>query len=94
MEGDGITETIAKHDFQEDTERLLDLLVEYLGLDFASARPPLRAIPRQGAIMRLLEAWDIHPTYEEQIEATIARMMAGEATNEAALREQAIEVVR
>lgn len=94
MEGDGITESIFKHDFQEDAERLLDLLVGYFGLDCASAHPPLRAIPRHGAIMKFLEAWDIRPTYEEQIEATVARMMASGATNEAALREQAIEVVR
>ncbi|KAF8598479.1 hypothetical protein BDV93DRAFT_609827 [Ceratobasidium sp. AG-I] len=91
---EGVGKKIVENDFQAETEKWMELLLEYFGLDVEESFPAFRAIPREGAIMKFIETWDIRPTYEEQIEATVAMMMARGNSNEAAIREVVIETTR
>ncbi|KAF8594245.1 hypothetical protein BDV93DRAFT_580492 [Ceratobasidium sp. AG-I] len=60
----------------------MHLVLGYFDLDAASSRPLLRIIPRQGAIIKFLEAWDTRATYEEQVEAAVTEIMARGITDE------------
>ncbi|KAF8598482.1 hypothetical protein BDV93DRAFT_609830 [Ceratobasidium sp. AG-I] len=84
-ESDELTEESAQLKLRDDTSSLMKLLIGYFGLSPASSRPPLRAIPRQGAIVKFLEAWNTRATYEEQVEALVAEIMARGVTDEAML---------
>ncbi|KAF8606953.1 hypothetical protein BDV93DRAFT_505826 [Ceratobasidium sp. AG-I] len=91
---EGVAKKIVKNDFRAETESWMELLVEYYGLDVEESFPEFRAIPREGAIMKFIKTWDIRPTYEEQIEAMVAMAMSRGNSNEAAMREMAIECTR
>lgn len=62
-----------------DSRNLLRLLLEYFGFSRREAIPLLRAMPRQGAILKFLEVLDIQPTLEAQIEFEVARVMEHKA---------------
>jgi serine/threonine protein kinase len=79
--------------FHVDTILLLRLLVEYFGISREAARPLLRAIPRRGAIMKFIEVWQIHPTYEEQLQSAIAGLMRRRGCSEEIARECVIDHV-
>ncbi|KAF8598478.1 hypothetical protein BDV93DRAFT_547393 [Ceratobasidium sp. AG-I] len=80
--------------FRAETERWMVLLLKYFGLRVEESYPEFRAIPREGVIMKFIETWDIRPTYEEQIEAMVAMMMAQGNLNEVVIRKIAIETIR
>lgn len=93
-EGEGWTEKDVKLSLDSDTSSLMKLLVGYFGLTPESAFPLLRAIPREGAIVKFLEAWDVRASYEEQLEAGVAQYMARGATDEARIRRRLVKYVR
>lgn len=70
IEGDEIRECS-----RLDSRNLLRLILEYFGFSRREAIPLLRAMPRQGAILKFLEVLDIQPTLEAQIEFAVARVM-------------------
>ncbi|KAF8598480.1 hypothetical protein BDV93DRAFT_337509 [Ceratobasidium sp. AG-I] len=88
---EGIREDVVKNDFRAETERWMVLLLGYFGLDAMEGFPALRTIPREGAIMKFIETWDIRPTREEQVEAMVAKRMAKGHCNEATIREILLE---
>ncbi|KAF8598477.1 hypothetical protein BDV93DRAFT_337483 [Ceratobasidium sp. AG-I] len=88
-----LTEEYARFKLEDDTRNFLSLALEYFGLDAASSRPLLRAIPRQGPIVKFLEAWGTRATYEEQVEAAVAEIMARGVTDEAMVRRMVLEHV-
>jgi serine/threonine protein kinase len=91
--GDEIASEYAKHAFEQDSHWFVRLLADYFGLSQEAARPILRTIPRQGAIVKFLEAWAVHPTYEEQLKATIALTVRYKNCNEERAREMVMPYV-
>ncbi|KAF8601414.1 hypothetical protein BDV93DRAFT_558494 [Ceratobasidium sp. AG-I] len=93
-ERDELIEESAQFKFEDDARNLMHLVLGYFDLDAASSRPLLRTIPRQGAIVKFLEAWDTRATYEEQVEAAVTEIMARGVTDETMVREMVLEYVK
>lgn len=83
---EGDSEELIADDFRTETENWMALLIGYYGLEPKESFPALRAIPREGAIVKFIKTWNIRATYEEQVEAIVAKRMARGPCSEAALK--------
>jgi len=89
--GDRVTSEAAQEEFFSDSRTLLGLLVSCFRLTRAQARPLLRAIPREGAIMKFVDAWGVQPTYDAELNHMVASLMA--IAPERYTRERALQYV-
>jgi serine/threonine protein kinase len=81
-----------KKSAQEDCGELYRLLLKCLNVPHRRMCPLLRALPRQGPILKFLEVGGIKATYEEQFQEAIKRVMSRGGT-ETFARQRAVETV-
>ncbi|KAF8604884.1 hypothetical protein BDV93DRAFT_605772 [Ceratobasidium sp. AG-I] len=77
---------------EEDCEQLYRILLSCLSVSPKEIRPLLRALPRQGPIIKFLDVAGIRATYEEQLEEVVRSIMSF-GNSEQVARNKAISVV-